>query len=493
MNHRNDVTRAAMVAACLLILPCAASAEPRAAHVAGSFYPSDPAVLRQRITTLLDHAPAPSTDRAPRILISPHAGYDYSGPIAAAAFRQIQGMTFDGVVVVGFTHRDRFDGTSVDDCEAYLTPLGSIPVDREATAFLLSQPGFDHMERAHASDEHSLEVMLPFLQVALGNLRLVPLLMGDVDEQSVRTLAHGLAQLATRGRYLYVFSTDLSHYHPSDEAKQRDAMTITALLSETGQASQRLFEIGAVEACGRGPIIAGLLLAQELGYLDRQLLAKGNSGDTTGDTSRVVGYAAVAMYDRPALFPEDRLSEGAGAALVRAARETLTAHLTGAATPPSVIDSSPELSRARGVFVTIRKGGALRGCVGRIISNAPLSSLLPQVAIEAATQDPRFPPMQAAELNDALIEVSVLTPPKAIASPEDIVAGRDGVVLQLDEHSGVFLPQVWQETGWTRREFLDELASQKAGLPRGAWRRARLATFQAQVFEESSVPVAAAH
>jgi AmmeMemoRadiSam system protein B/AmmeMemoRadiSam system protein A len=456
--------------------------------VAGSFYPSDPATLRQRVTALLDRAPTPPSDRpAPLILISPHAGYEYSGSIAASAFRQVQGQSFDAVVVIGFTHRDRFDGTSVDDRQEYVTPLGSIPVDQEATAFLLAQPGLSHVEQAHASQEHSLEVMLPFLQVALSRFRLVPLLMGNADEQTATTLAHALARLSRRGRYLFIFSTDLSHYHAAEEAQERDTVTITAMLFETGQAAHRLFEIGVMEACGRGPIVASLLLAQELGYPDRQLLAVGNSGATTGDMSRVVGYAAIAMYARPPPSV-DRLSESAGAALLDAARQTLEAHFTGSAPPPLDAASQPELTKARGMFVTIRKGGALRGCIGRIASDVPLATLLPQIAIDAATRDPRFPPMRAEELRDVVLDVSVLTPPQPVKGPQAIVAGRDGVVLQQDQQSGVFLPQVWQETGWTKREFLDELASQKAGLPRDAWRTAKLFTFQAQAFEESSAP-----
>ena len=466
-----------------------AYAEPRTAKVAGEFYPDDPQQLRALITRLLEQSPAPDpAGPKPRALILPHAGYPYSGPVAARGVREIQGRHYDAVVVVGFMHRQSFAGTSVDDREAYRTPLGTIPVDLGAVAFLAAQPGLHHQEAAHESGEHSLEVMLPFLQVALGDFRLVPLLMGSWEEGDTEPLAAALTSLAARGDYLVIFSTDLSHYHPYAEAVKRDDATTVALTSETARAVHRLFDAGAVEACGRGPITAGLSMAERLGYLERRLLLYKNSGDTTGDTSRVVGYAAIGLYERPALQMPERLSAGAGQALVRAARAVLDAHLSGQPSPPSGLglDVYPELARNQGLFVTLRKHGELRGCIGRIENREiPLAQLLPSVALDAALHDSRFPPVSKAELPQLTVEVSVLTPPAPVQSAQEIVAGRDGVLLIQGDHGGVFLPQVWAETGWTRVEFLRELASQKAGLDPDAWRHAQLLTFQAQAFEES--------
>jgi len=470
----------------------AAFAEPRAAQVAGAFYPGDADALRSMVARFLEGAPVPPADSAPpRILISPHAGYLYSGPIAAAAFRQVQGRAYDGVVVVGFTHRDQFSGSSVDDREAYTTPLGSIPTDRTAIDFLLTRPRIQHVERAHDQQEHSVEVMLPFLQIALGSFRLVPIMMGSIDPADASALADALAELSRRGNYLFVFSSDLSHYHPYDEARQRDDITVNAVLSETGQAVERLFEAGQLEACGRGPIVTALLLARRLGDPARRLVTYANSGDTAGDKSRVVGYAAIAMVERPDASGADQLSDTAGMALVRAAREVITAQVHGTAPPAALpTDQLPELAATRGIFVTLRKHGQLRGCIGRIEGDRPLAALLPIVAREAALNDHRFSPMTADELPAIHIEVSILSPARAVAAPGDIVAGRDGVVLMKDERSGVFLPQVWEETGWTRVEFLRELASQKAGLEPDAWRQAKLLTFRDQSFEEPSDIVA---
>lgn len=460
--------------------------EVRSAGAAGSFYPSDPDELRTLVTQLIDRQPAPAPGAsAPHILIVPHAGYAYSGPVAARAFRQVQGRSYDAVIVVGFTHRQPFDGVSVDDRDGYQTPLGTIPIDTKTTAWLLTQPGLSHVESAHASGEHSMEVELPFLQVALGDFKLVPILMGGVELPEANALAAALAMLARQGNYLFVFSTDLSHYHPYDQAKQLDDQTINLILRETSGAVDRLFQAGHLEACGRGPILAALSLVERLGYPERRLLFSANSGDTTGDKSQgVVGYAAIGMYDRPAPPADGRLSSDAGVALVRAARATLQNYFHPGSVAEVSLKEVPELSRARGMFVTLRKRGELRGCIGRIESDVPMAALLPAVTLDAALRDTRFSPLSVEELEQVRIEVSILTPPQPIRSVQEIVAGRDGVIVQQDGRSGVFLPQVWHETGWTRLEFLRELASQKAGLAPDAWSSAQLSTFQDQAFAE---------
>lgn len=461
-----------------------ALAQPRTAKVAGQFYPAERSELLEVIGKLIARQPEPATSRKPRILIVPHAGYEYSGLIAANAFRQLKGSTYDGVVVVGFTHRLQFEGSSVDAREAYETPLGELPVDQEAVALLQSFPGIGHVEEAHESSEHSLEVELPFLQATLKHVRLVPVLMGEASLTAAGQLAEALAALARWGDYLFVFSTDLSHYHPYDEAVKLDEGTVNAIVFETPQALARLFSQGALEACGRGPIVTSLLLAKRLGFLERELLYYANSGDTAGNPSSVVGYAAIAMHERPTEKAQ-RISPVAGAALVRAARASLERSIGKRNDSQLVaLDRYPELSRASGLFVTLRKQGALRGCIGRVQSDEPLAHAVSEVAREAALQDHRFAPVAADELEELRVEVSVLTPPVKLGSPNKLVAGRDGVVLESQGRSGVLLPQVWEETGWTRVEFLRELASQKAGLAPDAWQHATLYTFQDQIFEE---------
>ncbi len=467
------------------------AAEVRTPQVAGQFYPAEPAELRSVVTDLLERQPVQASRSKPRVLIVPHAGYPYSGVVAASAFRQLLGQTYDGVVVVGFTHRFQFDGISVDTVEAYETPLGRLPIHQEAVKFLQTFDGVGHVEEAHESGEHSLEVQLPFVQVALGDVRLVSVLMGSASLEDAQRLAEALAALSQRGDYLFVFSTDLSHYHPYDQAQTIDERTVNAMLFETPQAVDRLFGAGQLEACGRGPILASLLLSAKLGYLEFHLLRYANSGDTAGDRSRVVGYAAIGIYERPAVSV-GRLSSEAGMALVQAARQVLE---RGLGVKPSEregvikeiterLNGYPELSAANGTFVTLRKRGQLRGCIGRIQTPQSLAETVPVVALDSALRDTRFNPVRPEELQDINVEVSVLTEPVQLADIRDLVPGRDGVILEQQGHSGVFLPQVWEETGWTRVEFLQELSSQKAGLPPDSWRQATLHVFQDQIFAE---------
>ena len=238
-SHRQLLQRLALLTA-LLSIPAApvVVAETRPAQVAGQFYPQERAELRRLVQDLLEGQPSPSLSRKPRILIVPHAGYQYSGPVAGRAFREAQGHSYDGVVVVGFTHRGQFAGASVDDREAYETPLGTLRVNLDAVRFLQAQqPLLRTREEAHASGEHSLEVMLPFIQVALGNVPLVPILMGSASLEDAEALAQALAALAGRGDYLFVFSTDLSHYHPDEDARRRDEVTVNAILGETPRPS----------------------------------------------------------------------------------------------------------------------------------------------------------------------------------------------------------------------------------------------------------------
>ena len=248
----------ALAASLWLGAPAWVAAQPRTAKVAGQFYPEEPAELLDVVQYLLGRQPEPAASEKPRILIVPHAGYQYSGLIAANGFRQVQGRSYDGVVVIAFTHRMQFPGASVDTRESYETPLGEIPVDQEAVAVLQSYPGIGHVEEAHESNEHSLEVELPFLQVTVKRFKLVPILMGTANLDDARHLATALAKLAALKDYLFVFSTDLSHYHPYSEAEALDERTINAILFETPQAVNRLFQVGQLEACGRGPILTSL-------------------------------------------------------------------------------------------------------------------------------------------------------------------------------------------------------------------------------------------
>ncbi len=259
----------------------------RPAAVAGYFYPADPVELAGQITTLLAQAPAAKAAGAPKILIVPHAGYIYSGPVAATAYHAIQARadSIRRVVLLGPSHRVAVNSLALPDADAFATPLGEIPLDTEFCERLLRLPQVRRMNACHAF-EHSLEVQLPFLQTVLKDFKLVPLVVGLASPQDVADVI----EFAWGGpETLIVISSDLSHYLPYEEARTRDASTLRHIVSTDNHISDQ-------DACGCIPIRGVLLLAHELG-LKGELLDYRNSGDTAGDKNRVVGYAAVAFSE----------------------------------------------------------------------------------------------------------------------------------------------------------------------------------------------------
>ena len=502
--------RAAALPALLLVLAAAiaATAGPRRGvrppAVAGSFYPDQPARLRAALDAFFADA-VPRRDARPLGLVIPHAGYTYSGQIAADAWRQAAGRDVDVVVIMGPNHTTpAFGAVSVYDGKAYRTPLGEAPIDRSLVATLLGGGGpFTFRPDAHRR-EHSVEVQVPFLQSVLPGVPMVGMVVGTTDPDVCARAGRELAAALRGRRALVVASSDLSHYPPADVAVRADRTTLTALASldpgrfldaVDGQEASHLPGL-ATCACGRGPILVLLAAARALGAGHAAVLSYANSGDTTpGDPERCVGYGAVALYPgagepdlsglaRPAAPPGARLDAAARRWLLRFARRTIDLYLRAGVTPLAR-GYPPVLARRQGAFVTLETGGhRLRGCIGHIPGDTPLAVTVGRMAVQAAFHDPRFPPLRADELPKVTIEISVLTPPRPVSGPEAIVPGRDGVILSKDGRSAVFLPQVATEQGWTRDEMLTHL-SLKAGLPPDAWRRgASFRTFQAEVFRE---------
>ena len=471
---------------------------------AGQFYPDEPAALGTAIDLFLRDALPPRVD-APVAIVVPHAGYIYSGQIAADAYRQVAGAAVDTVVILGTNHTSgTFRRVSVFDGDGYRTPFGVARVDRDLAAALVSDGGAVFDSTLHAR-EHSVEVQVPFVQRLFPHAAIVPVVVGAPDPEACRRFGRALAAQASGRRLLIVASSDLSHYPDQRVAADIDRRTLEAV------AGMRADEFAALEgdgsasgargvstrACGEGPIRVAIEAARALGAQRGTVLSYANSGDTPiGDAARVVGYGAVAFSrgaagaDVTALAPvrpdpSGTLEAADRQVLLRLARETITRFLqTG--TVPLPRGGSAKLRREAGAFVTLKSRGGLRGCIGRIEAEGPLVRLVAMLALESALRDPRFKPVTAGELKHIDIEVSVLTPPARVTGPEAIQAGRDGVVLRVGDRSAVFLPQVATEQGWDRVELLDNLA-QKAGLAPGAWRdrRATFLTFRADVFDES--------
>ena len=478
----------------------------RTPAVAGQFYPADADELRIMVDALL--ANAAHSEGEPIGLMAPHAGYIFSGAVAARAFKQIEGVQYDVIVVIGPNHRDpAFDKVSVYAEGAFRTPLGEVPVDTETARKLLEADERLVFDRKVHSAEHSIEVELPFLQrLYPSGFSFVPIVIGRHTAQNIDALSNALIGVLSGHKALIVASSDMSHYPPYEQANQIDRRTLAAIETldpeevrwcEVRALAEDIPNLGTT-LCGGDAVEVVMRVSQALGANQATTLMYANSGDTPfGDRDNVVGYGAVMFWrsDAPqtptatagekaiALSPTPRgkLSQEHKDWLLNLARSTLENYLK-AGVVPLAQPQEPELQRPAGVFVTLKEYGELRGCIGRIVGDLPLYLAVQKMTLAAALQDSRFPPVSVAELPALEYEISVLSPTEPVDSVEDIEVGKHGVILVKDGHQAVFLPQVAVEQGWTRDQMLAHL-SEKAGLPADAWREgAQFYVFTADVF-----------
>lgn len=420
----------------------------RPAAVAGTFYPASEGTLRRTVDELLaahiSAAPVP----APKAVIVPHAGYVYSGPVAAALYAQLKSSaaSIERVVLLGPAHRVEVRGLALPVANRFKTPLGEIEVDADAVELLRQLPQVTVSAAAH-DFEHSLEVQLPFLQTVLGRFRIVPLLAGNATPTEV---ADVLLRLWGGDETLIVVSSDLSHYLSYELAQRVDRASIEQIL-----AGDSTLDTG--QACGAVPI-NGLIAAATRRGLVARLVDLRNSGDTAGDRARVVGYAAV-RFD--AASAEDRL----GPALLEHARYAIATAL-GVQSP---YPASEALDVSGSTFVTLRCDGELRGCIGSLAVSRSLADDVAHNARAAAFHDPRFAPLTAAELDRLTIEISMPSRPTGVefaseaALLADLARRRCGVALEYGERRATFLPQVWSDLP-DARQFMNALRA-KAGIP----------------------------
>jgi len=485
----------------LALIPCALWGEGkgkvmsgqhvRESVIAGSWYPGDPAKLTKDIKGYLAQVPEHKIDGELIALISPHAGYLYSGQVAAHAYKLLEGKKYDIVVIVSPSHRAYFQGASVYPMGGYRTPLGIVPVAEEITEVLMKKsPLIDFIPQAH-SQEHSLEIQLPFLQVVLKDFRLVPIVMGQQDLPMCKELSAAIADVIKGKNALLIASTDLSHFHTYDEAVALDRKFVQNVDAFDPEALSKALKGGQCEACGGGPVVAVMLAAQALGADKSEVLNYANSGDVTGDHDRVVGYMAGALY-RSTGSAGAHAKEKVGIDLGLSEEEKKTLHeiahtviwnkASGKEVPEFKI-TSERLKELRGAFVTINKKGSLRGCIGHIKGVKPLYKSVEEMAAAAAFQDPRFPPVTKNELKDLDIEISVLTPFEQITDVNKIEVGKHGLYIERGFYSGLLLPQVATEYGWDRDTFLEHTC-RKAGLPTDAWKDkdTRIYIFSADIF-----------
>jgi AmmeMemoRadiSam system protein B/AmmeMemoRadiSam system protein A len=458
---------------------------------AGSFYPktrSELTSMIQQLASRVTQPPVqPPTHASLKALIMPHAGYMYSGLTSAHISRVLNENQFKRVIVLAPDHRVGFTGGAISDVGAYETPMGRIPLNKDAdmlrsdTSLFQAIPASDRME-------HSVEVVLPFLQYFLKEFELIPIVLSQ-GSKLVHRVSAALYPLMDQNTLLVV-SSDLSHYLSYQEAVARDRETIQMILNL--DAEKLLTRENA--ACGRIPISVLINMARRHGW-QPVLLHYSNSGDTAGDRLRVVGYAAIAFYGGSSMQnPSDSsepLKPHQGQVLVKLARQTIAERLgkkSITVDPEALADSA--FQDHRGTFVTLTINKNLRGCIGNLDATDSILAGIKRNAVNAAFHDPRFPALKAHELDQVDIEISILTEPRRMEyrDSKDLLSKLrvhvDGVILKKGPASATFLPQVWEQLPKPEK-FLSHLCM-KAGLPADDWKKRRLdiLTYQVQYFEE---------
>jgi AmmeMemoRadiSam system protein B/AmmeMemoRadiSam system protein A len=464
----------------------------RAPILAGAWYPSDPGELRRSVQGFLDAAGQPPSKGKLLGLIAPHAGHAYSGKVAGHAYKLLMTQGCDTVVVLAPSHRVPFQGVSVYDAGGFATPLGVMELDKEFIAALKAKDARITFKPEAHDKEHAVEIQVPFLQVALPKARLAPLVMAEQNSQLCREIGAALAAVIRESKnkkVCLIASSDLSHYHDRATAKRMDAKVLESVERFDPDFLVRNLAEKQCEACGGAPILTIMHAARALGGDLGQVLAYGDSGDSSGDLKQVVGYLAAAFWStgkplpaaetpkEPAPLPaEDRAS------LHRIAREAVQAGLERKPYDPPA-PSSERLKAPGAAFVTLKKCGELRGCIGHVIAQIPLYRTVADMARAAAFQDPRFTPVTKGEFKELSFEISVMSPLQRISDPKQVQVGKHGLIIRKGGASGLLLPQVATEYGWDREAFLENTC-RKAGLPSDAWKEkdAEIYVFSAEVF-----------
>jgi len=465
----------------------------RPATQAGRFYESDPRLLSQEVDSCLRlHAESDTSEQIHAIIV-PHAGYYFSGNVAASAYMMLSPKKhYKRIFLLGPSHHEWLNGASVNnEADYYSTPLGEVEVDRETVRQLMATDSvFSYRREAH-DREHCLEVQLPFLQRRLGKVPpIVPIIISTNDYQKLKRIAKALKPYLN-DENLFIISSDFSHYPSYEDACEVDAKTGEAIASGNVEQFINTIESNAdsgkrnlaTSACGEYPIIT-LMLMLDGQYEIRHLMYQ-NSGDAENhDHQRVVGYHAFAVLPKTKSDEGFALSETDKQMLKEIALNSIKDSLDGERFRPdlSTLKAHPILLQKCGAFVSLHKHGKLRGCIGHFGEDYPLHEIVAEMARSAAFEDPRFMPLNRDELDETEIEISVLTPMRRIHSLDEFELHRHGIYIRKGYRSGTFLPQVADEVNWTKEEFVGHCSRDKAGIGWDGWKDAELYVYEAIVF-----------
>jgi MEMO1 family protein len=465
----------------------------------GLFYPKDQAVLKGMVSGFIQQADIAGIQGDVIAIVSPHAGYQYSGKTAGFGFKAIMDKGFSTAIIVASSHRHYFKGLSVLDRDAYITPLGRVYIDKDITRKLLL---YDDRIKYHPQpffNENSIETQIPFIQYALPEAKIVIVLMGDQSYDTCLLLRDALHDMITgRKDIVIIASTDMSHFSDENRARLIDTAVIKQI--QQFQPEDLFLYISGMEnkdrPCGATALVSTILAAKKLGANKINVLNYATSADVTGDKSSVVGYMSAVIVETGKENSKDNqhqkeaeqgmdnlLSAAQKSRLLEIARASIENYIRkGEKT--LFKESDKVLNDEMGAFVSLYKHGLLRGCIGNIIGQGPLHVTVAEMAIQSAVKDPRFAVLKEEELEDIDIEISVLSPLEKIDDPDKIVMGRHGVLVKSGFKSGVYLPQVATETGWSRDEFMDSLCMHKAGISKDSWRSGKcdIYIFSAEVF-----------
>ena len=494
----------------LILILCSTAAgtdiyrNARPPAVAGQFYTDDAGALKSQIDEFLDNAMTMDVDENILGIWVPHAGYIFSGQIAANAYAAVRNRSYDLIVLIGASHHLSIKGASIGSWSAYRTPFGLATVNTELAAELKEASDLiDCFPPVHQY-EHSLEVQIPFLQVVQPGVPILPIILDPgLSLKNAERIAKTIVEHIQGKKVLIVASSDMSHYPRYKDAYDVDLRMIDAIATfdpkivqekEAELIDQNITNLRCC-LCGRVAIATVMYITRLMGASHIEMLPYMNSGDVSGERNRVVGYGSALFVGEKRIqsdggntVDEIQFSKAEKKKLFQIARESIIRAIKGKDSQFEVKEKN--LLKKRGVFVTLTNNGRLRGCIGHFGEDYPLFQIVSQMAAAAATQDYRFmyDPITLEEMDEINIKISVLSPLKKIDSIDEIEIGKHGIWIRQGNRGGTYLPEVATDMGWNKKQFLEHCCAHKAGLPADAWKKdADIYIYSSQLLSEKNL------